>query len=57
MTEPIQAVKVTPFLSHSLRVPSREIFLPAKRMLLWQGKLWAQNYGGSSPEILQHNQP
>lgn len=34
MTEPIQAVKVTPFLSHSLRVPSREIFLPAKRMLL-----------------------
>ena len=42
-------------LSACLLLLDREIFLPAKKLVLWQEKRWAQNYGESGPEVMQHN--
>lgn len=43
------------FLSQRLILLYRDISLPVKRVVLWQGKPWEQNHGDSGTEILQHN--
>lgn len=42
-------------LSPRLLLLNREILFLTRRMVLWQGRILAQNYGGPSPEILQRN--